>query len=255
MSDQIEGRNAVREALKSKRNINQVFILASGNDQILREIREAAGSLRIPIKLVERRQLDQMARTDRHQGVIAIIPEYQYHTLDHLLSIGSATAAPLVVLLDGIEDPHNLGSILRSAEVFGATGVIIPKHRAAGVTPTVIKVASGAIEHIPVVQTTNMTETIKQMKKAGYWIAGGEGESSVSVMDQNLTGPLGLVIGSEGKGISRLVREQCDYLVSIPMTGQTGSLNASVAAGVLLYEISRQRNRAENRSERTGDHA
>jgi 23S rRNA (guanosine2251-2'-O)-methyltransferase len=245
MSDQIEGRNAVREALKTGRNIIEIFMLASGKDGNLKDLHEAARNQQIPVKLVERRQLDQMAQADRHQGVIARIPAYQYDSLDHLLSVGSnAATPPLVLLLDGIEDPHNLGSILRSAEVFGATGVIIPKRRAAGVTPTVIKVASGAIEHIPVAQTSNLSEAIKQLKKAGYWIAGGEGGSRTRVMDQDLTGPLGLVIGSEGKGISRLVKEQCDYLVRIPMAGKTGSLNASVAAGILLYEIFRQRNRS-----------
>lgn len=251
MADQLEGRNAVLEALKENREILEIFMLSTAKEGALQKIQQSANTRRIPIKPVDRRLMDQMSRTGHHQGVIAVIPEYQYVLLDEVIARGRKTKDPLLVVLDGIEDPHNLGSVLRSAEVFGATGVVIPKRRAVGVTSTVAKVASGALEHMPVVQVSNLTEAIKRLKKEGYWVAGGVGESDSKVMDQSLTGPLVLVIGSEGKGISRLVREQCDYLVRIPMAGQTGSLNASVATGVLLYEIFRQRlskGRTEDRS-------
>lgn len=237
MPDQLEGRNAVREALKANRDILEIFMLSSAKERGLDELLQLAHERQIPVKRVDRQKLDQISSTDRHQGIIAIVPAYEYATLDELIRKGKEKPDSMILLLDGIEDPHNLGSILRSAEVFGATGVVIPKRRAAGVTPTVAKVASGALEHIPVAQVSNLTEAIKTLKKQRYWIAGGDGESQVKVMDQDLTGSTGLVIGSEGKGISRLVREQCDYLVKIPMAGQTGSLNASVAAGILLYEI------------------
>ncbi|MEN1762170.1 23S rRNA (guanosine(2251)-2'-O)-methyltransferase RlmB [Anoxynatronum sibiricum] len=249
MSDQLEGRNAVREALRAGREILEIFLLTSGKDRVLQEIRDQAKKKRVPVKLMERQELDRISRSDNHQGVIAVVPAFQYTSMEVMIRKSQAEQTPLILILDGVEDPHNLGSILRSAEVFGAHGVVIPKRRAAGVTPVVSKVASGALEHIPVAQVSNLTDTLKQLKKEGFWIAGGEGSSSVNAMDQDLTGPLGLVIGSEGKGISRLVREHCDYLVRIPMAGSTGSLNASVAAGVLLYEISRQRLRQMMSSE------
>lgn len=252
MSDQLEGRNAVREALRAGKEILEIYLLTSGKDRIFQEIRDQAKKQRIPVKLMERPELDRISRSDNHQGVIAMVPAFQYASLDLLLQKCQGKDSPLILILDGVEDPHNLGSILRSAEVFGAHGVVIPKRRAVGVTPVVAKVASGALEHIPVAQVSNLTETLKQLKKAGFWIAGGEGESRVTVMQQDLTGSLGLVIGSEGKGISRLVREHCDYLVSIPMAGSTGSLNASVAAGVLLYEISRQRLQKQWRQKGSG---
>lgn len=241
MADQLEGRNAVLEALKEQRPIQKILLLCTGKEPVFQEIKKAAQQQQIRLTMAERRDLDQVSKTGHHQGVIAFVPEYAYATLEEVIQQGSKMKHPLMVILDGIEDPHNLGSVLRSAEVFGATGVIIPKRRAVGVTPTVAKVASGALEHMPVVQVSNVTDTIKALKKEGYWIAGGTGESSVHVMEQSLTGPLALVIGSEGKGISRLVKEQCDYLVQIPMAGRTGSLNASVATGILLYEVFRQR--------------
>jgi 23S rRNA (guanosine2251-2'-O)-methyltransferase len=249
MSDQLEGRNAVKEALKGNRDIYEIFMLTSGKEQGLQEIQQLAKRRKINIREVDRRQMDQMSRTGHHQGVIASVPAYAYASLEDIISTGKQLNEPLILLLDGVEDPHNLGSVLRSAEVFGATGLVIPKRRAVGVTPTVAKVASGALEHIPVAQVPNMTDAIKTLKKEGFWIAGGDGTSPIRVMKQELTGPLGVVIGSEGKGISRLVREQCDFLVSIPMAGNTGSLNASVAAGILLYEIFRQRARVEETEE------
>ncbi len=241
MADQLEGRNAVLEALKEDRRILEILVLSTGKEHVLQEIQQLAESRKISVKAVDRRKLDQLSKTSHHQGVIALVPEYEYAQLDDVVGKGRQMKDPLLVILDGIEDPHNLGSVLRSAEVFGAIGVVIPKKRAVGVTPTVAKVASGALEHMPVVQVSNLTETIKSLKKEGYWVAGGVGESNTRVMEQSMTGPMVLVIGSEGKGISRLVREQCDYLVQIPMAGQTGSLNASVATGILLYEIYRQR--------------
>lgn len=241
MADQLEGRNAVLEAIKLDREILEIFVLSTAKEQALQEIQQSAKTRRIPVRTVDKRKLDQMSKTSHHQGVIALVPEYAYAQLEEVLHKGRQMKDPLLVILDGIEDPHNLGSVLRSAEVFGAIGVVIPKRRAVGVTPTVAKVASGALEHMPVVQVPNLTDAIKRLKKDGYWVAGGAGESSSKVMDQSLTGPMVLVIGSEGKGISRLVREQCDYLVQIPMAGRTGSLNASVATGILLYEIFRQR--------------
>ncbi len=241
MPDQLEGRNTVKEALKNNRTILEVYLLASGKERGLEEIVRLAEHKKIPVKRLDRNKMDQMSGGGRHQGVIATVPAYAYASLADLIQRGQRQRDSIILILDGVEDPHNLGSALRSAEVFGAAGVVIPKRRAVGVTPTVAKVASGALEHIPVAQVPNLTEAIKALKKEGFWIAGGDGSGHEHVMDQDLTGPIGVVVGSEGKGISRLVREQCDYLVKIPMSGQTGSLNASVATGILLYEVLRQR--------------
>ncbi|SFI37666.1 23S rRNA (guanosine2251-2'-O)-methyltransferase [Tindallia magadiensis] len=241
MMDQLEGKNSVLEALRGNRQVKEIYIAAKQKGQGLDEIRSLAREQKVSVKNVEKEKLDKMAQSRNHQGVIAMVEPYRYQNFEDVIEKAlQVKKNPLVILLDGIEDPHNLGSIIRSAEVFGASAVIIPKNRAVGVTPTVAKIASGALEHVPVLQVVNLTETIKTLKKKNFWIAAGVGESNQDLSDQDLRGSIGLVIGSEGKGISRLVREHCDYLLRIPMAGKTGSLNASVAAGVLLYEVFNQ---------------
>ena len=250
MKEQLEGRNAVVEALKANRTIMEIRLLASAKDRVITEIKNLAAKRRVPVYPMERRELDAMAQTRNHQGVIALVNPYGYTSLDEVFERLDMTGQPILLVLDGIEDPHNLGAILRSGEALGASAAIIPKKRAVGVTPAVAKTASGALEHLPVAQVANLTETVKRLKKKGFWIAGGVGDEHRRLMDQDLTGPLVLVIGNEAKGISRLLKEECDYLVRIPLSGQTESLNASVAAGILLYEAFRQRS-AKHETEAT----
>ncbi|RQD67015.1 MAG: 23S rRNA (guanosine(2251)-2'-O)-methyltransferase RlmB [Tindallia sp. MSAO_Bac2] len=238
MTDQLEGRNPVLEAIRSERKIIEIYLVESTRGKGVDEIKSLAVKRKIPLKKVSKEMMNKMAQNRNHQGVLAKVESYRYREYDEVVENALLVKEnPLVILLDGIEDPHNLGSIIRSAEVFGASAVIIPKNRAAGVTPTVARIASGALEHVPVVQVVNITETIKNLKSKNFWIAGGDGGSRQMLHQQDLKGPVGLVVGSEGKGISRLVKEHCDFLVRIPMAGKTGSLNASVAAGILLYEI------------------
>ena len=241
MGDQLEGRNAVLEALKNEREISEIFLAENTRGKTIEEIKNLASRSGISVTLKPKTMLDQIAQSHNHQGVLAKVGSYRYANLEQELQrVSAESSCPLFLLLDGIEDPHNLGSMIRSAEVFGVSGVIIPKHRAAGITPAVAKTASGALEHVPVMQVTNINDAIKRLKARNFWIAGGDGDSRQDIDHADLSGPLGLVIGSEGKGLSRLVRKNCDYLVRIPMSGKTGSLNASVAAGVLLYEVQRQ---------------
>lgn len=244
MADQLEGRNPVLEAIKSNKTILEIWLAGGMKGKAVQEIVALARKKRIPIKESDKETLNRMAQSRNHQGVVAKVEPYQYGDFDDIIDEAIRTKEnPLIILLDGIEDPHNLGSIIRSAEVFGASAVVIPKKRAVGVTPAVARIASGALEHVPVIQVVNMTEAIKSMKNKNFWIAGGDGEGSQEAYGQNLKGPMGLVIGSEGKGVSRLVKENCDYLIRIPMAGKTGSLNASVAAGILLYEVFSQNHR------------
>ena len=193
------------------------------------------------VKYVEKERLDQISQTGKHQGVIAVVAAYEYVEVEDILQAAKESGRPpFLFLLDGIEDPHNLGAIIRTAYQAGAHGVIIPKNRAVGLTATVARTSAGALNYLPVAKVTNMAKTIEALKKEGIWFACADMDGDV-MYDVNLTGPMGLVIGSEGEGVSRLVREKCDYLVSIPMEGKLDSLNASVAAGVLAYEIVRQR--------------
>lgn len=244
---QLEGKNAVLEAFKSGRTINRLYVQehaqSAGKDpdrhiaQILREAKKA-GTV---VNFVKKERLDVMSETGHHQGVIAEAAAGNYAEVEDILAAAKEKGeAPFVIVLDDIEDPHNLGAIIRTAECAGAHGVIIPKRRASGLTGVVSKASAGAVNYVPVARVTNLVRTIGDLKKQGLWFVCADMDGT-PMYDLDLTGPLGLVIGNEGKGVSRLVKEECDFTASIPMKGNIGSLNASVAAGVLAYEIVRQR--------------
>ena len=237
----IEGRNAVLEAFRSGKTVDKLFLLDGCKDgPILSIVREAKkhGTL---INYVRKERLDQLSETGKHQGVVAFLAAYHYAEVEDILNLANEKGEPpFLFLLDNIEDPHNLGAIIRTANLAGAHGVIIPKRRAVGLTATVAKTSAGAINYTPVARVTNLAATIEELKKCGIWFvcADMDGEPMYRL---DLTGPIGLVIGNEGEGVSRLVKEKCDFVASIPMKGEIDSLNASVAAGVLAYEIVRQR--------------
>lgn len=237
----IEGRNPVLEAFRSGKTVDKLYVLDGCRDgAVLTIVREAKkqGSL---ITFVKKERLDSMSETKAHQGVLARIAAFSYAEVEEILNKAREKGeAPFVVVLDEIEDPHNFGSILRTANQAGAHGVIIPKHRNVGITATVAKASAGAVNYVPVAKVANITQTIEELKKEGIWFACADMNGD-SMYKTNLTGPIGLVIGNEGRGVSRLVREHCDLTVSIPMKGQIDSLNASVAFAVLAYEIVRQR--------------
>lgn len=237
----IEGRNPVVEALRSGKTIDKLFVLEGCQDGPINTILREARKKDTVVHFVSKERLDQLSLTKHHQGVIAICAAYQYVQVEDILQNARKKGEdPFIILLDGIEDPHNLGAILRTANLAGAHGLIIPKNRAVGLTPTVAKVSAGAINYTPVARVTNMAAVIEQLKKENLWFVcadmGGE-----LMYRLNLKGPIGLVIGNEGCGVSRIVKEKCDFIASIPMKGDIDSLNASVAAGVLAYEIVRQR--------------
>ena len=241
MSEQIEGRNAVLEAFRSGKCVDKLFILDGCQDGPVRTIAREARKTDTIINYVSKERLDQLSETHAHQGVIAQVAAYDYSTVDEILARAEEKGeAPFLIILDNVEDPHNLGAIIRTANLAGAHGVIIRKRRAVGLTSTVAKTSAGAINYTPVAKVTNIVRTIEELKEKGIWFVcadmGGE-----TMYDLDLTGPMGLVIGNEGEGVSRLVREACDFTASIPMKGDIDSLNASVAAGVLAYEIVRQR--------------
>lgn len=237
----IEGRNAVIEAFRSGKTIDKVFVLDGCQDGPIMTIKREAKKAGSFIKYVDKTRLDQLSQTGKHQGVIAYSAAYDYAELEDILEIAkNSDEPPFLVLLDNIEDPHNLGAIIRSAHQAGAHGVIIPKNRAVGLTSTVARTSAGALNYIPVAKVTNLSKTIEDLKKDGYWFVCADMDGTV-MYDLDLKGPIGVVIGSEGEGVSRLVKEKCDFVASIPMKGQIDSLNASVAAGVLCYEIVRQR--------------
>lgn len=237
----IEGRNAVIEAFRSGKTIDKLYVLDGCKDgPVMTIIREAKKTDTI-IRYVDREILDRLSKTGHHQGVVANAAAYDYAEVEDILNAAREKGEPpFVFILDGIEYPHNLGAIIRTANLAGAHGVIIPKRRAVGLTATVAKTSAGALNYTPVAKVTNLSATIEELKKEGLWFVcadmGGE-----TMYNLNLTGPIGLVIGNEGEGVSRLVKEKCDYVASIPMKGNIDSLNASVAAGVLAYEIVRQR--------------
>ena len=240
-SQQIEGRNAVMEAFRSGKPIDKVYILDGCQDGPVRTIVREAKKHDTIVNFVPKERLDSMSETGHHQGVMAYAAAYEYAEVEDILKIAEEKGEPpFLFLLDGIEDPHNLGAIIRTANLAGAHGVIIPKRRAVGLTATVARTSAGALNYTPVAKVTNMAATIEDLKKRGIWFVcadmGGE-----SMYRLNLTGPIGLVIGNEGEGVSRLVKEKCDMIASIPMKGDIDSLNASVATGVLAYEIVRQR--------------
>ncbi len=239
----LEGRHAVSEALVSKRPIDKIYLLKNASeDSVLAQIRARAQAARIPLVEVDRRKLDSMSETGAHQGVIAAVPAAEYATVEDILRAADADSAPaLIVLCDGLSDPHNLGAIVRTAGAAGAHGVIIPKHRSVSLTAACAKAAAGALEHVPVARVTNLSDTIVQLQNHGIWVFGTAGEAQTSLYDADFSRPAAIVIGNEGAGLSRLVRERCDYLVSIPMKGSVPSLNASAAAAVVLFEAVRRR--------------
>lgn len=238
----IEGRNAVLEAFRAGKTIDRLFVLDGCQDGPVKSILREAKKGDTIISFVKKERLDQISDTGNHQGVIAYAAAYEYAEVSDILNIAKEKGEPpFIVLLDGIEDPHNLGAIIRTANQAGVHGIIIPKRRAVGLTATVARTSAGAINYTPVAKVTNLTATMEELKKEGLWFVCADMEGEV-MYRQNLTGPIGLVIGSEGEGVSRLVKENCDFITKVPMYGNIDSLNASVAMGILSYEIVRQRN-------------
>lgn len=236
----IAGRNAVIEALRANKSIDKVFVLDGCQDGPIRTIIRETKKTDAILKFVDKERLNQLTN-ENHQGVAAMVAAYQYAKIEDLFDLAEKKGeSPFFFLLDGIEDPHNLGAIIRTANLAGAHGVIIPKNRAVGLTPAVAKTSAGAIHYTPVVKVTNLTRTMEELKEKGMWFACADMNGEI-MYDQNLTGSIGLVIGNEGAGVSRLVKKHCDFTVSIPMKGDIDSLNASVAAGVLAFEVVRQR--------------
>ena len=239
----IEGRNAVREALRAGIAVDKLYIARGGTDRTLGRIAAQARELGVVVAEVDRRKLDAMSATGSHQGVIAIAAVREYAEVDDLLNAAREKGEPpLLVVCDELSDPHNLGAVIRTAECAGAHGVIIPKRRSAGLTAIVAKTSAGAVSYLPVARVPNLTAALKELKERGLWVFGTAADGGTSLYQADLKGPAVLVIGSEGDGMGRLVREQCDFLVSIPMKGKLNSLNASAAAAVVLYEAVRQRN-------------
>ncbi len=237
----IEGRNAVLEAFRSGRSVDKLYVLDRCQDGPVRTIVREAKKTDTIVNFVTKERLDQLSETGHHQGVIALAAAYRYATVEEILEKARQKGEPpFILLLDNIEDPHNLGAIIRTANLAGAHGVIVPKRRAAGLTATVARTSAGAIHYTPVAKVTNLVSVMEQLKKEGLWFVCADMDGT-SMYQLNLKGPIGLVIGNEGEGVSRLVKEHCDFIASIPMKGDIDSLNASVAAGVLAYEIVRQR--------------
>ncbi len=237
----IEGRNAVREALRAGKTVERLYVQEGLTDPAAVSIVTEAQKKNIQVRFVKKERLDEMSETGSHQGVIASVSAYEYGTVEQMLAAAAEKGEdPFLILLDGIEDPHNLGAILRTANLAGAHGVIIPKDRAVGLTAIAAKTSAGAVNYTPVARVTNLNRTIRELKEKGLWFVCADMDGEV-MYRQNLKGPIGLVIGGEGNGVSRLVRESCDLVTRIPMDGDIDSLNASVAAGVLAFEIVRQR--------------
>ena len=240
--DLIEGRNALTEALRSGRSIDKLYVAEGSTDRSLARLAAQAKEAGAVVVPTDRRKLDQMSPTGAHQGVIAAVAAHEYASVDEILELAAQRGeAPLLVICDELSDPHNLGAILRTAECAGAHGVIIPKRRSVGLTAVVAKTSAGAVEYLPVARVSNVVNTIRELKDKGVWIYGTAADADSGLYRTDLTGPAAIVIGNEGEGMSRLVRESCDVLVSIPMKGKISSLNASAAAAVLLYEALRQR--------------
>ena len=240
----IEGRNAVLEAFRAGKTIDKLFVLDGCQDGPVKSILREAKKTDTIINFVDKERLDRLANSGHHQGVVAQAAAYEYAEVEDILNAAKEKGeAPFIFILDEIEDPHNLGAIIRTANLCGAHGVIIPKRRAVGLTATVAKTSAGAVNYTPVAKVTNIAKTIEELKKEGMWFVCADMDGQ-TMYDLNLPGPIGLVIGNEGAGVSRLVKEKCDFTASIPMKGDIDSLNASVAAGVLAYEIVRQRLKA-----------
>lgn len=238
----LAGKHPVLEALKAGRALNKIWLSNQAQKNLVQPILEEAKGRGVVVQYADKRKLDSLAPGIQHQGVVAQAAAVSYAEPEELLARAAERGeAPLIVLLDEVEDPHNLGSILRSVDCTGAHGVIVPKRRSASLTAVVAKTSAGAVEYVPVARVSNLAQTIDRLKEAGVWIAGAAGEAKADVYATDLTGPIAIVIGSEGKGLSRLIREKCDFLISLPMFGKLNSLNASVAAGIILYEAVRQR--------------
>ncbi|TYO94657.1 23S rRNA (guanosine(2251)-2'-O)-methyltransferase RlmB [Desulfallas thermosapovorans] len=242
MDQIVMGRNPVCEALRAGRTVNKIYLARGVKPAVTSDIIKLAREKHVPVQNVERQFLDRMAPGAAHQGVIAQVAPYAYAELEDILD-GIKNTDPLLVLLDEVTDPHNLGAVIRCADAAGAHGVVIPRRRAAAVTPAVVKSSAGAVEFVPVARVGNMVQTIELLKKQGIWVVGAHHEASQSVWDAPLSGPLAIVVGGEDKGLGRLVREKCDMLVKLPMAGRVNSLNASVAAALVLFEAVRQRSR------------
>lgn len=239
---QVEGRNSVIELLESGRDINKIFIQSGEKHGSIHKIIAMAKERKVLVSEIDKNKMKQMAETDNYQGVIAIVPPFEYVEVEDILEEAKTRQEePFIVILDGIEDVHNLGSIIRTAETAGVHGIIIPKRRAAAVNATVNKVSAGAVEHMKIARVNNLNETIKYLKDQGLWICGTDMDTKTYYYEQDLTGPIAIVIGSEGFGMSRLVKENCDFLIKIPMKGKITSLNASVSAGIVIYEALKQR--------------
>lgn len=244
--DMVAGRNAVMEALKGSRSVNKLMIANGSTEGSIKEIIAVAKEKGINIQYWDRSKLDSIARGIRHQGVLAQVAPVQYAELEDILQVAKdRNEPPFIVLLDELEDPHNLGAILRTADAAGVHGVLIPKHRSCPLSATVAKTSAGAVEHVPVARVGNLVQTIKKLKQEGLWVAAADMDGK-DYYDTDLTGPLLLIIGSEGQGVGRLVKEQCDFVVRIPMVGKINSLNASVAGSILMYEAMKQRRKAMN---------
>ncbi|KPU26547.1 RNA methyltransferase [Caloranaerobacter sp. TR13] len=238
----IEGRNPVLEALKSNRNIEKIMIAKGAEKGSVKKIKAIAKEKGIVIQYVDRNKLDSISYANSHQGVIAIASAYEYKTVEDILNYAkNRNEDPFIIILDGIKDPHNLGAIMRTAECAGVHGIIIPKRRSVGLTPVVAKSSAGAIEYLPVAKVSNIVYTMEELKEKGIWICAADMDGESNYYEKDLRGPLAIVIGSEGEGMSRLVKEKCDFLVKIPMKGNVTSLNASVAASILIYEVLKQR--------------
>lgn len=248
MSGQIEGRNPVLEALRAGREINKLLVAKGAREGSIREVVAVARQAGVIIQEVDRERLDALSQGRNHQGVIAMAAAHRYYELDEILAQAAAAGQdPLLLVLDGIEDPQNLGSILRTADAAGVHGVIIPERRAVGLTETVAKVSAGAVEYVPVARVTNIGRTLDELKEKGFWVVGTHQDARELYHEAKLTGPLAVVIGSEGKGMGRLVAEKCDFTVRLPMLGHVTSLNAAVAGAILIYEIRRQRDASAGR--------
>lgn len=240
--DQIEGRNSVLELLESGKDVNKIFVTRGEKHGSINKILGIAKERKIIVVEKDKKQMDEMAQEENYQGVIAIVPPFEYVEISDILEVAKErNEDPFVIVLDGIEDPHNLGSIIRTAETAGVHGVIIPKRRAASVNSTVNKASAGAVEHMKIARVTNISDAIEELKQAGLWVCGTAVDTNKYYYNQDLTGPLAIVIGNEGKGIGEKVKKNCDFLVKIPMKGKVQSLNASVSTGIVVYEAVKQR--------------
>lgn len=245
--DQIEGRNSVLELLESGKDVNKIFVTRGEKHGSINKILGIAKERKIIVVEKDKKQMDEMAQEENYQGVIAIVPPFEYVEILDILEVAKErNEDPFVIVLDGIEDPHNLGSIIRTAETAGVHGVIIPKRRAVSVNSTVNKASAGAVEHMKIARVTNISDAIEELKKAGLWVCGTAVDTNKYYYNQDLTGALAIVIGNEGKGIGEKVKKNCDFLVKIPMKGKVQSLNASVSTGIVVYEAVKQRIRKEN---------